>query len=278
MKLSFHFIQCLFLAGTLVVEARRLGQTRREVEYDEEEVQNKVVRKLQPGAPNYGLTPSEHEVLYGYADGAGVYGGEYYDGGDYARGTYGDPWDNPSYYAFNPQLDFVAGGGGAQGRPGGAPPGRPGLGRPGGSYGYEGVAGTGPYGGAIAGERYTGPYGGSVGYAAGYRPGSGPTAAPYVGGPYASGFYGGMYGGYGGAAAYGSYGGPGGASGYRYGYGSGGRPSYGYGGAAGYEYISGPGGAAGYGYGPSGYVAGYERYGGAGHYGHGAMHGPHAYY
>merc|ERR1712028_215069 len=69
----------------------------------------------QPGEPNYGLTPSEHQQLYGYEDEAGWYGNEYYDGGNYARGRYGDPWGNPMFYAANPQLNQGGGGRGGMG-------------------------------------------------------------------------------------------------------------------------------------------------------------------
>merc|ERR1711865_1236616 len=50
-------------------------------------------------------------------DEAGWYGNEYYDGGNYARGRYGDPWGNPMFYAANPQLNQGGGGrGGNNGR------------------------------------------------------------------------------------------------------------------------------------------------------------------
>ena len=54
-------------------------------------------RQLPPGQPNYGLTPSEHMRIYGWRDDAGYYGRYgWYDGGEYERGTYGNPWGEPS--------------------------------------------------------------------------------------------------------------------------------------------------------------------------------------
>merc|ERR1712238_352490 len=56
-------------------------------------------RHLPEGQPNYGLTQSEHYDQYGWADEAGNYGQYgYYDGGEYARGTYGNPWGDANYY------------------------------------------------------------------------------------------------------------------------------------------------------------------------------------
>eukprot|EP00536_Pseudo-nitzschia_multiseries_P015295 jgi/Psemu1/291934/fgenesh1_pg.853_\ len=66
------------------------------IDLDEDEQSR---RKLPPGQPNYGLTPTEHYTLYGYIDQPGMYGQYgYYDGSDYGRGTYGHPWGDPNWY------------------------------------------------------------------------------------------------------------------------------------------------------------------------------------
>jgi hypothetical protein len=63
-------------------------------------------RKLPPGQPNYGLTKAEHQRIYGWVDEAGWYGQYgYYDGGEYERGRYGDPWGDGDFYRTRPELD-----------------------------------------------------------------------------------------------------------------------------------------------------------------------------
>ena len=106
MPSSFSFVQYLLLLVVVgsniisVVEARRLNQpsalSSSLSKNEAEELMS--VRQLQPGEPNYGLTRSEHVTMYGYADEAGWYGGDYYDGGDYNRGEHGCPWEDCSFY------------------------------------------------------------------------------------------------------------------------------------------------------------------------------------
>ena len=194
MNLSFRSIQILFLVGVIaltVIDAKRLGQPGRNavVVEDEEAAATTVVdvdaRQLQPGEPNYGLTPSEHQQLYGYMDGPGWYGNEYYDGGDYARGRYGAPWGNPMFYASNPQLNQGGRGGGRGNWNNGRGNGRGNNGR-GNVYYEEEQYAYGPNGGYYEEEQYYGGRNGggyyqqdyysnngrgnSYGYAAGYGP------------------------------------------------------------------------------------------------------------
>eukprot|EP00537_Pseudo-nitzschia_pungens_P015345 CAMPEP_0172399864 /NCGR_PEP_ID=MMETSP1061-20121228/42906_1 /TAXON_ID=37318 /ORGANISM="Pseudo-nitzschia pungens, Strain cf. pungens" /LENGTH=236 /DNA_ID=CAMNT_0013132867 /DNA_START=50 /DNA_END=761 /DNA_ORIENTATION=+ len=88
----------LCVPNALASGLRGAHESSKEVVEDvdtDEDLQSR--RKLPPGQPNYGLTPSEHQNLYGYVDPAGYYGNYgYYDGGDYARFTYGNPWGDPT--------------------------------------------------------------------------------------------------------------------------------------------------------------------------------------
>mmetsp|Transcript_23071 Transcript_23071/g.63967 ORF Transcript_23071/g.63967 Transcript_23071/m.63967 type:complete len:111 (-) Transcript_23071:8-340(-) len=90
----------LCVPNALASGLRGAHESSKEVVEDievDEDLQSR--RKLPPGQPNYGLTPSEHQGLYGYVDPAGYYGDYgYYDGGDYARFTYGDPWGDANWY------------------------------------------------------------------------------------------------------------------------------------------------------------------------------------
>merc|ERR1719491_1267515 len=68
---------------------------------EEQIARDKEFRRLQPGEPNYGLTQSEHLTGYGWADEAGFFNGEWYDGGEYQRGEHGCPWEECDFYETN---------------------------------------------------------------------------------------------------------------------------------------------------------------------------------
>merc|ERR1719162_1382536 len=115
---SLTVVQCCLLLVLLsVTSARRLNQ-QPEVEGGEQSAtpsSQESRRQLPEGQPNYGLTKSEHQDQYGWADEPGYYGEYgYYDGGDYARGTYGNPWGDANYY--NTQGGGSRGGRGGGGR------------------------------------------------------------------------------------------------------------------------------------------------------------------
>ena len=215
MNLSFRSIQILFLVGVIaltVIDAKRLGQPGRNavVVEDEEAAATTVVddaaRQLQPGEPNYGLTPSEHQTLYGYMDEAGWYGNEYYDGGNYARGKYGDPWGNPMFYASNPQLNQGGGRGGGRGNwNNGRGNGRGNNGR-GNVYYEEEQYAYGPNGGYYEEEQYYGGRNGGGYYQQDYysNNGRGQNNYGYAAGRGANGGY--AYGGYGAQGGYAAYG------------------------------------------------------------------------
>mmetsp|Transcript_24772 Transcript_24772/g.58149 ORF Transcript_24772/g.58149 Transcript_24772/m.58149 type:complete len:199 (-) Transcript_24772:96-692(-) len=138
-------------------------------------------RKLPPGQPNYGLTPSEHQQIYGYVDQPGWYGEYYYDGSDYERGAYGNPWDDPDYYETSASFGGQGYGTSAQN-----------------GYYYRGQYYGNNQGGQYSNGYYQGPNNGygyyyQGPYAGGYGTGAGYSGGPQNGAGYQYGYTNGNY-------------------------------------------------------------------------------------